>query len=152
MKTAIGSGVVSTAGALAAAAGLTTGAAVVVDNEQTEKVKVALAGGKTVEAVVEPVKAVAVKKVATAKKVTKKAAVATEKPAEPKAEAKVETEESKKKIAARKYFDAHKQDKDGKAAAAGTIAGGMAKEMKISYSNAYYYVTRVFGLKSKKAK
>lgn len=35
---------------------------------------------------------------------------------------------------------------------AGDVAGTISKEMKMSYSNAYYYVTRVFGLKAKKTK
>lgn len=145
-----GTKVVNTAGALATAAGQAatstakdkdtvvksegSGKTALVDGKVVEATK-AVDGGGGVAASTEP------------KKGTKKPAVNQK----PKAgEAKAEAKDSDKLIAARRYFDKHKVDKDGKAVAAGIIAGGLAKELKMSYSNAYYYVTRVFGLKSTK--
>lgn len=53
-------------------------------------------------------------------------------------------EENAKKLKAKKIFDKNTSK------SAGEIAGMIAKELEITYSNAYYYVTRVFGKKSKK--
>lgn len=83
--------------------------------------------------------------------VAKKARVAK------KAEAKTEAKPKEKKVntklvAAKKIFDKMCAKTGDKKASAGDIAGAISKELKISYSNAYYYVTRVFGMKAAKAK
>lgn len=124
--------------------------AIPVGNPKAEAKLVASAGEKTVDA--QPTAA----QPATPKKTKKPAAdnAAKNPSAAPQAPVnKTETKPVKeakpvektkvnpKLIAARKIFDKNSTKP------AGEIAGMIAKQMEITYSNAYYYVTRVFGKK-----
>lgn len=142
-------GGVSTADALVAAAG---GAQPVRKKKAAGSGKIASAEGKTVELVSTQTAPTEVKGEVVKGAETVKAADAPKKETKTDEQlvAEVKEKASVKQIAAKKIFDREMAKKP--APAAGDVAGVMAKEMKITYSNAYYYVTRVFHLKSAKAK
>lgn len=143
-------GGVSTADALVAAAG---GAQPVrkTPKKAAGSGKIASAEGKTVELVSTQTAPTEVKGDAKGAETVKAAdAPKKETKTDEQLVAEVKEKASVKQIAAKKIFDREMAKKP--APAAGDVAGVMAKEMKITYSNAYYYVTRVFHLKSAKAK
>lgn len=152
---------VDTANVLAAAAGVVAGAMVTGDAPAAMPVgtKVAQVDGhvaqvkpadaaqataapEVAKTTAAPAKAAKVAKAAKAKKADAKGA----KPETKAKEKKVNT----KLVAAKRIFD--KMCAKAEKPTAGDVAGAIQKELKISYSNAYYYVTRVFGMKAAKAK